>query len=64
MIKKVKTFILEVKEEISKISYPDKEAVKNATKSVVMIVFFTAVYMEVMDFLIKSIYRFVLKVNI
>ncbi|MFN4152149.1 MAG: preprotein translocase subunit SecE, partial [Candidatus Sericytochromatia bacterium] len=58
MIKKTVNFISEVKEELSKISYPDKEAVKNATKSVVIIVFFTAIYMEVLDFLIKSIYKF------
>ncbi|MFN4219770.1 MAG: preprotein translocase subunit SecE [bacterium] len=64
IIKSAPGFISEVKEELSKISYPDKEAVKNATKSVAIIVFFTAIYMEILDFLIKSIYKFVLKINI
>lgn len=63
-MRKVVDFLKETKEELVKITYPDKEAVKNATKSIVIIVFSTAIYMEIIDLLIKAIYKFVLKINL
>ena len=60
----IKNFIQEIKEELSKITYPTKEAVKNATISITVIVISTAIYMEVLDFLIKGIYKYVLKISI
>ncbi len=63
-MKVIGNFINEIKEELQKITYPEKAAVINATKSIAIIVFFTAIYMEILDFLIKSIFRYVLKINI
>lgn len=63
-MKKIIQFLQEAKEEIQKISYPDKQGVVNATKSIAIIVFFTAIYMELIDFLVKLIFKYVFKVNI
>lgn len=64
IMKVINNFINEIKEELQKITYPEKQAVINATKSIALIVFFAAIYMEILDFLIKSIFRYVLKINI
>jgi preprotein translocase subunit SecE len=59
MINKVKFFISDIKEELKKISYPDKKALKSATYSIIFIVFFIAIYMEVIDLIFKSILKYV-----
>ncbi|MCS7243704.1 MAG: preprotein translocase subunit SecE [Candidatus Calescibacterium sp.] len=63
-MKKIIGFIGEVKEELQKIAYPDRQAVINATKSITIIVFFAAIYMEIIDFILKSIFKYVLKINL
>ncbi|MCS7165484.1 MAG: preprotein translocase subunit SecE [Candidatus Calescibacterium sp.] len=63
-MRRILNFLKEVKEELQKISYPDKQGVINATKSISIIVFFTAVYMEIIDFILRSIFKYVLRINI
>ncbi|MCS6955299.1 MAG: preprotein translocase subunit SecE [Candidatus Calescibacterium sp.] len=63
-MKKIVGFIGEIKEELQKIAYPDRQGVINATKSITIIVFFAAIYMEIIDFLLKSIFKYVLKISL
>lgn len=59
MINKIKVFIFDIKEELKKISYPDKKALKSATYSIIFIVLFIAIYMEVIDIIFKAILKYV-----
>jgi len=61
---KIRSFFIELKEEINKISFPDKQAVITATRSIAIIVFFTAIYMEVLDFIFKAVFKYLLRINI
>ncbi|MCX7871291.1 MAG: preprotein translocase subunit SecE [bacterium] len=62
MINKIKSFINEIKEELKKISYPDKKALKSATYSIIFIVFFVAIYMEIIDLIFKAILKYVFNI--
>ncbi|MEN3015266.1 MAG: preprotein translocase subunit SecE [bacterium] len=58
------SFLQGIKEEIGKITYPDKQAVINATKSIALIVLFASLYMEVIDLILKGIFKYVLRINL
>ncbi len=62
MLNKIKNFINETKEELKKISYPDKKALKSATYSIIFIVFFIAIYMEIIDLIFKAILKYVFNI--
>lgn len=62
MINKIKSFINEIKEELKKISYPDKKALKSATYPIIFIVFFVAIYMEIIDLIFKAILKYVFNI--
>ncbi|MGC8734535.1 MAG: preprotein translocase subunit SecE [bacterium] len=62
MLNKLKSFINDIQEELKKISYPDKKALKSATYSIVFIVFFIAIYMEVIDLIFKAILKYVFNI--
>ncbi|MGC8815494.1 MAG: preprotein translocase subunit SecE [bacterium] len=62
MLNKLKFFIKDTQEELKKISYPDKKALKSATYSIVFIVFFIAIYMEVIDLIFKAILKYVFNI--
>jgi len=64
MINKVKEFFKDIKEEINKITFPERQAVFTSTRIIALIVFFVALYMEVLDFLFKALFKYLLKISI
>ena len=61
MLKKVKIFLVQVKEELKKVNWTKREELLASTSVVVITVIILCIYIGIVDFALKRFISFVLK---
>jgi preprotein translocase SecE subunit len=56
---KSKIFIIESKDELKKVSWPNKDQLKNSTRAVVVISILSGIFIGLADYLFKILYEYI-----
>lgn len=59
MIERLKTFLLETKTEIKKVTWPTKQELKDATKVVIVASFILTIFIGVVDQILSRIVKLI-----
>jgi len=54
MFKRIKKFLIEVKEELKKVSWPTKEELVGATRVVIVLTSLLAIFIGIIDFIFSK----------